>query len=164
MAETAPLSWVHTAFSPIRCGTPRAPPQTVLIELPTDKTIEQIIACAIEVHRELGPGLLESCYRRCLEKELHEGKAKVVSEIPVTVIYKAEKVDCGFRLDLVVNDLVVVEIKAVEHLMPVHSAQVLTYLRLANYQVGLLINFNKRMVKDGIKRLLNRVQAEGTPE
>jgi GxxExxY protein len=129
----------------------------VLIRLPSDEITNQIIGCAIEVHRELGPGLLESCYRACLARELEDTGVQLQTEVPVPVIYKGEKVDCGYRLDIVVNELVVIEVKAVDKLAPVHTAQVLTYLRLAGYEVGLLINFNTRLLKDGIKRVLNTV-------
>ncbi len=116
---------------------------------------EAIIGAAIEVHRTLGPGLLESTYEACLFHELTKCGHKVVQQKPVPVIYKGLTLECGYRLDLLVEDAVVVELKSVETLEPIHEAQLLTYLRLANLKLGLLINFNVKLLKQGIKRLAN---------
>ena len=113
---------------------------------------EKIISCAIDVHRTLGPGLLESIYRACMVIELRRKGLRVDVERPVTLDYKGERVPT-FRLDLVVNGCVVVEVKAVEQLHPVHSAQVITYLKIGGYPAGLLMNFNTTTLKTGLKRL-----------
>jgi GxxExxY protein len=120
-----------------------------------NKITEAIIGAAIEVHRALGPGLLESAYVTCLVYELRERGFKVLQEVPLPLVYKEVKLDCGYRLDLVVNDAVIVEVKSVESLAPIHEAQLLSYLKLADCKVGLLINFNVKMLKHGIKRLAN---------
>jgi len=114
-----------------------------------------IIGAAIDVHRELGPGLLESAYQNCLEYELQQRGLYVEHEVPQPVIYKGMQLDCGYRLDLFVENLVIIEIKAVESLQPIHTAQLLTYLKLKKRWLGLLINFNVPVLKNGIKRLLN---------
>lgn len=116
---------------------------------------EQIIGAAIEVHRVLGPGLLESAYSTCLVFELRERGFRVEQERPLPVVYKSVKLDCGYMLDLVVENLVIVEIKAVERLNSVHEAQLLSYLRLYGCKVGLLINFHVSMLKQGIRRIVN---------
>ena len=113
---------------------------------------EQIIGAAIEVHRRLGPGLLESAYQRCLARELTLRNIPYAFERPLAVEYKGLQLDCGYRIDLLVADLVVVEAKAVERLEKIHEARLLTYLRLGGWKVGLLINFNVPVLKDGIKR------------
>ncbi len=113
---------------------------------------EKVIGCAIEVHRVLGPGLLESTYERCLMKELSEAGIKFVRQAALPVKYKGEELDCGYRVDLLIEDRLVVELKSVEETTEVHKAQVLTYMKLLNAKVGLLINFNKKLLKNGIKR------------
>jgi GxxExxY protein len=120
-----------------------------------NKITEAIIGAAIEVHRALGPGLLESAYVTCLVYELRERGFKVLQEVPLPLVYKEVKLDCGYRLDLLVNDAVIVEVKSVESLAPIHEAQLLSYLKLADCKIGLLINFNVKMLKQGIKRLAN---------
>ncbi len=117
-----------------------------------EKLSEQIIAAAIEVHRALGPGLLESSYARCLCHELSLRGIDYTCEMALPVEYKGMRLDCGYRLDLVVQNSIVVEVKAVEQLAKIHEAQLLTYLRLGKWRVGLLINFNVPVLKDGIKR------------
>ena len=112
----------------------------------------EIIGAAIEVHRTLGPGLLESSYRECLCSELLLRGVSFEREFPLPVEYKGIRLKCGYRIDLLVSELVVVEIKAVESLAPVHEAQLLTYLRLGGWKLGLLINFNVVVLKDGIRR------------
>ena len=114
-----------------------------------------VIGAAIEVHKALGPGLLESVYQRCLLKELHIRGAWVESEVPVTVEYKGDVITEAYRVDLLVNNKLVVELKAVDQLTAVHKAQLLTYLRLMNKKLGLLINFNELVVRKGIRRLIN---------
>ncbi|MGH6989005.1 MAG: GxxExxY protein [Stellaceae bacterium] len=118
-----------------------------------DEAARQIVDSAFVVHRTLGPGLLESVYEQCLAYELRSRSLHVASQIVVPVQYREILIDGGFRLDLIVNDLVIVEIKAVERLMPVHEAQLLTYLKLARKRLGFLINFNIPLIKDGIRRL-----------
>ncbi len=113
-----------------------------------------IIGAAIEVHETLGPGLLESAYEECLCRELTLRQIPFERQRPLPVEYKGVHLDCGYRLDLLVGGLVVVEIKAVEALAPVHDAQLLTYLKLGGWKLGLLINFNVPVLKQGIKRLV----------
>jgi len=120
-----------------------------------NKITEAIIGAAIDVHRALGPGLLESAYQACLAFELVERGYKVEQQKPLPLVYKNVHLDCGYRLDLFVNDAVIVEIKAVDELAPIHEAQLLSYLRLSGCKVGLLINFNVKLLKYGIKRLVN---------
>ena len=116
---------------------------------------DQVIGAAIEVHRALGPGLLESAYEACLAFELAQRGLKVELQKPLPVVYKEVHLDCGYRLDLLVENAVIVEIKAVESLAPIHQAQLLSYLRLSGCKVGLLINFNVKVLKDGLRRLVN---------
>jgi GxxExxY protein len=115
---------------------------------------ETIIGAAIEVHRALGPGLLESAYEECLCRELELRGVPFERQRPLSVEYKGLRLDCGYRLDLLVCGSVVVEIKAVESLLPIHAAQLLTYLKLGGWTVGLLINFNVPVLKRGIRRLV----------
>ena len=114
-----------------------------------------IIGAAIDVHRELGPGLLESAYEACLKYELAQKGLHVENQVPQPVIYKGIHLDCGYRLDLFVENLVIIELKTVESLQPIHTAQLLTYLKLKRRWLGLLINFNVPILKQGIKRLVN---------
>ena len=115
---------------------------------------QQIIGGAIQVHRELGPGLLESAYEACLAYELSQRGLGVVRQKPVPLVYRQVELDRGYRLDLCVEDRVVVEVKAVEKLEPIHKAQLLSYLRLSGLSLGLLINFNVRVLKEGIQRVV----------
>ena len=117
-----------------------------------EKLTEEIIGSAIEVHRVLGPGLLESAYEECLCHELNLRKISFRRQVDLPVEYKAVKLDCGYRMDLVVENAVVVEVKAIERLLPVHDAQLLTYLRLSAHRVGLLLNFNVNVLRTGIVR------------
>jgi GxxExxY protein len=110
---------------------------------------------AIAVHKALGPGLLESAYEECLCAELQDLALPFARQKPLPVVYKGRELDCGYRLDIVVRDLIVIEIKSVATLLPLHEAQLLTYLKLGQYKVGLLYNFNVPVMKDGIRRLLN---------
>lgn len=116
---------------------------------------DKIINAAIEVHRSLGPGLLESAYQECLFFELKSKNLLVQKEIPCPVVYKDIKLDHGYRIDLLVENKVVIELKTVECYTDVHTAQVLTYLKLGEYPVGLLINFHTKLLKNGIKRFIN---------
>lgn len=116
-----------------------------------------IRGCAIEIHKALGPGLLESVYESALYYELSEKGLKVKAQVPMPLVYKEVKQDIGYRLDLLVEDKVVVEIKSVENLAPVHFAQILTYLRLSDKKLGLLINFNTKILKEGIHRIVNNL-------
>lgn len=121
---------------------------------------ERIIGAAIEVHKALGPGLLESAYEECLAKEFELVGLVFERQQPVPLEFKGIKLDCGYRVDFLVESRVVVELKSVEVVAPIFTAQVLTYLRLLNKQVGLLINFNVSVLKDGIKRIVNNYQEE----
>jgi GxxExxY protein len=118
---------------------------------------EQIIGAAIEVHRALGPGLLESAYEACLAFELAQRDLKVERQKPLPLVYKQVELDCGYRLDLFVEESVIVEIKAVDQLAPIHKAQLLSYLKLSDCRVGLLINFNVKLLKNGIRRVVNNL-------
>jgi GxxExxY protein len=113
---------------------------------------EQIIGAAIEVHKALGPGLMESVYEECLCHELHLRGIKFQRQVTVPVIYKGVSLDCGYRLDLIVEDIVVLELKCVDRVLPVHEAQLLTYLKLLNKPVGFIINFNVSILRNGIFR------------
>lgn len=126
--------------------------------LDINKTTEAIIGAAIEVHRHLGPGLLESAYEECLCEELGLRKIPFKRQILLPVIYKSKKLDVGYRIDLLVNDEVIVELKTVEAIQPIHEAQTLTYMRLGGWQVGLILNFNVTVLKNGIKRLVYKLK------
>jgi GxxExxY protein len=112
---------------------------------------QQVIGCAIEVHRVLGPGLLESTYEQCLARELSLNNIEFVTQHPLPVEYKGVRIDCGYRVDVLVANSIILELKSVQELMPVHEAQLLTYMRLAGMKQGFLINFNVRRLKDGLK-------------
>ena len=113
---------------------------------------EKIIGSAIAVHKELGPGLLESAYEECLMYELRKAGLSAERQVPVPVVYKEIKLDCGYRIDILVEKQVIIELKTVETILPVHEAQILTYLKFAKKEIGLLINFNVILLKNGIKR------------
>jgi GxxExxY protein len=125
-------------------------------ELSINEITELVIGSAISVHTALGPGLLESAYQECLCYELTTQGLKVEKEKPLPLIYKDVKMECGYRVDLLVENKVIIELKSVEALTDVHMAQVLTYLKLSNNKIGLLINFNSYRIKDGLKRLINK--------
>ena len=112
----------------------------------------KIIGCAIEVHKFLGPGLLESAYEECLSYELQRAGLRVERQKALPIVYKDIKLDCGYRIDILVEDLVVVELKSVDELNPVHEAQILTYLKFSEKKLGLLINFNVTLIKNGLKK------------
>jgi GxxExxY protein len=126
---------------------------------------QRIIGACIEVHRHLGPGLVESAYEACLSAELSANKVPFVRQQPLPVVYKGMRLDAGYALDLVVDNSVVVELKSVETLSPVHEAQLITYLKLANLPLGLLVNFNVPVLRQGIKRRANfqALLANGAP-
>lgn len=120
-----------------------------------DQITRKIIGAAIEVHKAVRPGLLESAYQACLAFELRQNALQVAEQVPLPLLYKEVKLDCGYRIDLLVEDSIIVEIKAVEQLSAIHDAQLLSYLRLAHKRVGLLINFHSRLLKSGLKRIVN---------
>jgi GxxExxY protein len=120
---------------------------------------ESVIGACIEVHRAIGPGLLESAYQQCLCHELTLRTIRFASQVELPVQYKEVLLDCGYRLDFLIDNRLVIEIKAVDKLVPIHDAQLLTYLRLGGWQLGLLINFNEHLLKHGIKRIANDLDA-----
>jgi len=120
-----------------------------------DWITEAVIGAAIEVHRSLGPGLMESAYAACLAQELRLRGVGIEQEVPIPIDYKGVHVDCGYRIDLLVEREVVVELKAVRRIEPIHQAQLLTYLRCTRKRLGLLINFNGPVLSDGVRRLVN---------
>jgi GxxExxY protein len=121
----------------------------------TEEVAKSILDGAYQIHTILGPGLLESVYEACLIRELNLRKIKVQSQLSLPVIYKGIKVDSGYRVDMLVDDCVIVEIKSTENISPVHCAQLLTYLRLTKIRLGLVLNFNVLHLRDGIKRIIN---------
>jgi len=128
------------------------------MELAENRVTETVIGSAIEVHRALGPGLLESAYEACLAYELGRRGLKVERQKPVPLTYGSVRLDCGYRADLVVEDRVMVELKSVDRLEPIHEAQLLSYLKISGLGVGLLINFNVKMLKAGIRRIVNNLK------
>ena len=119
-----------------------------------DELSNKVIGCAIEVHRNLGPGLLESTYEQCLAHELKIEGMPFKLQFPLPVEYKGIKLDCGYRIDLLVANILIVELKSVENVLPIHQAQLLTYMKLSGIKIGLLMNFNVKYMKDGIKRMV----------
>lgn len=119
-----------------------------------EQLTHEIRGAAMEVHRELGPGLLESAYEECLCRELALPGLRFQRQVPLPVTYKGVQLDCGYKLDLVVDDKVVLELKSIKQVEPIHEAQLLTYLRLSGKRVGLLMNFNTVLMKDGIRRMV----------
>ncbi len=117
----------------------------------------KVIGCAIEVHKSLGPGLLENAYQECLHFELISSGLKVEKQKPLPLIYKEVRLEAGYRLDLIVEDKVIIEVKSIEAINDIHIAQLLTYLKVADCRLGLLINFNVLRLTDGIKRLANNI-------
>lgn len=126
-------------------------------EMTENDIATKIIGVSIELHKKLGPGLLESAYESALEFDLKDSGLKVGRQVPVPFIYKEVKLDAGYKIDLLVENLVIIEIKSVEALAPVHFAQLLTYLKLSNLKLGLLINFNTKLLKEGIHRVVNNL-------
>ena len=121
---------------------------------------DRIIGAAIDVHRALGPGLLESAYEACFAFEMAQRGLRFEQQKPLPVVYRDVRLDCGYRLDFLVEDVVIVELKAVDSLSPIHVAQLLSYLKLSGHTVGLLINFNTTVLKKGIRRLVNNFTEE----
>ena len=117
----------------------------------------KVIECAIKVHRTLGPGLLESVYEKCLAYELRKAGLYVEKQVEMPIVYEEVKIDEGYRMDLLVNKKVVIELKCVEHFRDVHEAQLLTYQKLGDFKLGLLLNFYTKLLKDGIKRMVNNL-------
>ena len=115
---------------------------------------ERVIGLAIDVHRHLGPGLLESAYEECLCFELDQAGIEHRRQVPLPVVYKDVRLDCGYRMDIVVGRQLIVEIKAVDRIMPIHEAQILTYLRLSGHKIALLLNFNSVVLKNGLRRFV----------
>ncbi|HZQ05913.1 MAG TPA: GxxExxY protein [Anaerolineae bacterium] len=125
---------------------------------PLNQVTDQIIGAAIEVHRLLGPGLLESAYEACLAYELAQRNLKFEQQKPLPITYKQVKLDCGYRLDFLIEENVIVELKSVDQILPIYEAQLLSYLKISNKQVGLLINFNTPLLKQGVRRIVNGFQ------
>lgn len=125
---------------------------------------EQVVGAMIQVHRQLGPGLLESTYEACLAEELSYSGLKFKRQAPITVVYRATSIDCAYCADFIVEDKLLIELKSVADLLPIHVAQVLTYLKLTGLEVGLLANFNAITLRDGLRRLTRRGQRCMRPE
>jgi len=123
-------------------------------ETQRDSLTEKVIGLAIEVHRALGPGLLESAYEECLCFELRQAGIAFRRQVALPVVYKEVRLDIGYRIDIVIEEQLIVELKTVEKLAPIHEAQLLTYLRLSGLKIGLLLNFNTSVLKNGIKRMV----------
>ncbi len=119
-----------------------------------DELSNRVIGPAIEVHRHLGPGLLESTYEHCLASELADHDIPFQSQFPLPVVYKNKRLDCGYRVDILVKETLILELKCVEKALPIHEAQLLTYMKLARIKTGLLINFNVKLLKEGIQRMV----------
>lgn len=120
----------------------------------SEEVARNIVDAAIKVHRALGPGLLESAYQRCLAYELRKRGLHVRCEVVLPIIYDGQRIDAGYRIDMLVEDCIIVENKAVERMLPVHEAQLLTYMKLRHIRLGFLLNWNVRLMKDGIKRMV----------
>jgi len=119
-----------------------------------DELSNRVIGCALEVHRHLGPGLLESTYEQCLAYEMKVAGMAFKLQHALPVEYKNIKLDCGYRIDMLVDNSIIIELKSVDKILPIHQAQLLTYMKLADISIGLLINFNVKYLKDGIKRMV----------
>lgn len=119
-----------------------------------DELSNKVLGCALEAHRELGPGLLESAYEQCLAYELNRAKVPFKLQVELPVEYRQIKLDCGYRIDVLVDDRLIVELKSLDQLLRIHEAQILTYMKLAKVKVGLLINFNVEVLRKGIKRFV----------
>jgi GxxExxY protein len=118
---------------------------------------KDIVDAAIKVHRTLGPGLLESAYQKCLAFELGQRGRKVLTEVSLPLLYEGHQIDAGYRIDMLIDDLIIIENKTVEKLMPIHEAQLLTYLKLGEYKIGFLLNWHVTLMKHGIKRMVNNL-------
>lgn len=124
------------------------------LEASTERIASEVINIALMIHKKLGPGLLESAYKECLYYELQANGFKVEKEKPIPLAYNGIKLDCGYRADLVVEDKILLELKAIEELTKIHLAQILTYLRIGGYHLGFIMNFNVLLLKNGIKRVV----------
>jgi len=118
---------------------------------------ELVIGLAMKVHTALGPGLLESAYEECLYYEINQAGLRVEKQKPLPLVYKEVRLECGYRVDLLVENRLIIEIKSLESIHPIHSSQLLTYLKLSNCRLGLILNFNVPQLKDGIKRIVNKL-------
>ncbi len=127
----------------------------IIIPPEIEKLTTQAVDAAFAVHSELGPGLLESAYQACFTHELELRGVRYQKELPVPLNYKGKRIEVGFRADVVIEQKLLIELKAVEQMLPIHKAQVITYLKLLHFPLGLLINFNQILIKDGIQRVLN---------
>jgi len=123
-----------------------------------EETAKGIVHCAIKVHKALGPGLLESVYQQCHAYELEKAGHTVACEVPLPVTYEEVKIDLGFRVDMIVDNAVIIENKTVEKILSIHEAQLLTYLKLTNHQLGFLLNWNVTLMKNGVKRMVNNLK------
>jgi GxxExxY protein len=128
-----------------------------------DELTDRVLGACIEIHRQLGPGLLESAYEECLCYELSQADIRFERQRPLAVAYKNVKLDCGYRLDLVIENKLIVELKTAESLLPIHEAQLLTYLKISGLSYGLLVNFNVPLLKQGIKRIVNKFPDSSAP-
>jgi GxxExxY protein len=126
----------------------------MVLDIEQDPVRAKVIGSAIEVHKHLGPGLLESAYEECRAFELRQQGIDFQRQVPLPILYKGIQLDCAYRMDLVVERYLIIEIKTVEQLLPIHQAQLLTYLKLSNLKFGLLLNFNVALLRDGIKRMI----------
>ncbi len=122
-----------------------------------EKTASRIVAAAMKIHTVLGPGLLESAYQKCIQYELQKDNFKVECEVALPVVYEKVNIDAGYRIDMIVNNCVIIENKTVDKLLPIHEAQLLTYLKMKNCKLGFLLNWNVPRMKDGIKRMVNNL-------
>ena len=136
-----------------------APPRRGDAEMELNQITEAVIGACIEIHRALGPGLFGSAYEECLDFELRQAGLAFRRQVPLPVVYKGVQLDCGYKMDFLIESAVVIELKAVEKLLPIHEAQLLTYLKMSGCSVGLLINFHAPTLKDGIRRLVNKFRA-----
>jgi GxxExxY protein len=125
-----------------------------VVSLVADPPVEQVLGCAIDIHRSIGPGLLESAYEACLAYELTLRQIRFERQFPVPLVYKGVQLNCSYRVDLFIENRLIVEVKTVDRLLPIYQAQVLTYLRLLNLKQGLILNFHTQKLTDGIKSLL----------
>ncbi len=132
-------------------------------EMALNKITEGVIGAAIDVHKAIGPGLLESAYEECLCHELQLRNLPFQRQVPLAVKYKDVELDCGYRLDILVAEAIVIELKAIQRFEPIHEAQLLTYLKLGGWTIGLLINFNVPVLKSGIKRIVNNYKENSAP-
>jgi GxxExxY protein len=154
MLTASIVSFIPSDGSRRKSGHVLTTETTEYTEMTSDDITEQIIGAAIDVHRELGPGLLESVYEACLSHELSQRQLRAERQKPMPLKYKGASIDCGYRIDLLVECQVVVELKSVARIEPIHQAQLLSYLKLSGCHVGLLVNFNVQQLVKGLRRLV----------